>query len=71
MINWKLVTGILGNIGTAAVLLVACLGYFIWQFNPAFNFRPKRQENADAEDDETWQELSNLYWLAKRSMIFT
>lgn len=37
MISGKL-TGALGNVGTAAVLLLLAAGYFIWQFNPSFNW---------------------------------
>ena len=43
MISGKLI-GALGNVGTAAVLLVLALGYFIWQFNPAFNLPRKKPE---------------------------
>ena len=39
--NW--LTDFLGNVGTAALLLVLLLGYFIWQFNPAFNL-PQRKK---------------------------
>ncbi|MCW3116526.1 MAG: translocase FtsK, partial [Chitinophagaceae bacterium] len=35
IVDW--LTDFLGNIGTAALLLVLLLGYIIWQFNPAFN----------------------------------
>ncbi len=49
MINRQL-TGALGTIGTAAVLLLLALGYFIWQFNPAFNFPAKKA--ADIAEDE-------------------
>ena len=42
--NWMI--GVLGTIGTAAVLLVLAFGYIIWQFNPAFNL-PKRQKIAE------------------------
>jgi|CXWL01.1.fsa_nt_gi S-DNA-T family DNA segregation ATPase FtsK/SpoIIIE len=59
MINRKL-TGALGTIGTGAVLLLLALGYFIWQFNPAFNF-PNNKQRADAEEnganDETAADL--------------
>ncbi len=58
MINRKL-TGALGMIGTAAVLLLLALGYFIWQFNPAFNL-PKKTNGAmgDEEDAETTEDLA-------------
>ncbi|MCC7400767.1 MAG: DNA translocase FtsK [Chitinophagaceae bacterium] len=36
--------GILGTIGTAAVLVILWLAYFIWQFNPAFNLPKMRKE---------------------------
>lgn len=52
MINGKL-TGALGVIGTAAVLLLVATGYFIWQFNPAFNLPVK---NRDAETESTEEE---------------
>lgn len=35
-------TGIFGTVGTAAVLLVIALAYFIWQFNPSFNLPEKK-----------------------------
>jgi S-DNA-T family DNA segregation ATPase FtsK/SpoIIIE len=37
--------GILGKVGTAALLLVVAVSYVIWQFNPAFNVPsiPKRR----------------------------
>jgi S-DNA-T family DNA segregation ATPase FtsK/SpoIIIE len=58
MVSGKL-TGALGNIGTAAVLLLLALGYFIWQFNPAFNFPSKKQEAVLTIDEET-DEISAL-----------
>lgn len=46
-------TGALGSIGTAAVLLLIALGYFIWQFNPSFNLPKKEQVvEEDAEEDD-------------------
>ncbi len=42
MINEKLV-GALGSFGTAAVLLLLAVIYFIWQFNPAFKLPNKEQ----------------------------
>src|SRR6188472_3356451 len=45
---------ILGNVGTAALLLVVAASYVIWQFNPAFNVpkMPKRK-SVDKEKAET------------------
>lgn len=43
--------GILGTIGTAALLIVLWLGYFIWQFNPAFNLPQKSKEPVLEIDD--------------------
>lgn len=50
MISRKLV-GALGIIGTGAVLFLLALGYFIWQFNPAFSFPAKKQETLMEEDE--------------------
>jgi DNA segregation ATPase FtsK/SpoIIIE, S-DNA-T family len=36
--------GLVGTIGTAAILFVLALGYFIWQFNPAFNLPQRKKE---------------------------
>ena len=62
MINGQL-TGALGTVGTGAVLLLLALGYFIWQFNPAFNL-PVKKETAVVpdgnEDDETSVEEQEL-----------
>jgi DNA segregation ATPase FtsK/SpoIIIE, S-DNA-T family len=51
MISDKLVS-IFGNVGTAAVLLVVGFGYFIWQFNPAFNLPQKKAEEISEETEE-------------------
>lgn len=50
--NW--LTDFLGNIGTAAVLLVLMISYIIWQFNPAFNL-PERKKTVPPPlaDDES------------------
>lgn len=42
---------ILGTIGTAALLAVLWLGYFIWQFNPAFNLPSKRKNSLPEAED--------------------
>lgn len=49
MISDKL-TGTFGNVGTAAVLLLLAGGYFIWQFNPSFNW-PQKKEEALSEEE--------------------
>ncbi|MGC4036362.1 MAG: DNA translocase FtsK 4TM domain-containing protein [Chitinophagaceae bacterium] len=46
--NW--LTDFLGNVGTFALLFVLVLGYFIWQFNPAFNL-PQRKKNEVSPTD--------------------
>ena len=49
----------IGNVGTAALLLVALLSYIIWRFNPSFNFRTKRLFTNIAADETYLQpELS-------------
>ncbi|MFN8291874.1 MAG: DNA translocase FtsK [Chitinophagaceae bacterium] len=52
MISNKL-TGTLGNVGTAAVLLLLATGYFIWQFNPSFNWPQKKEATPLTEEEAT------------------
>ena len=52
--NW--LTGALGTIGTAAVLLVVGLGYFIWQFNPSFNLPKKQAEELPGDNEVSSEE---------------
>jgi DNA segregation ATPase FtsK/SpoIIIE, S-DNA-T family len=53
--NW--LTGILGYIGAGALLFVAALGWFIWQFNPAFKMPSKTERQAnDAGNEEMIEE---------------
>jgi len=56
MICGKL-TGALGVIGTAAVLLLLVTGYIIWQFNPAFNLPVKRENPGESENPEGFNEV--------------
>jgi DNA segregation ATPase FtsK/SpoIIIE, S-DNA-T family len=44
--------GLLGTIGTAALLLVVAVCYLIWQFNPSFNL-PERKIIPAGENDAT------------------
>ncbi len=46
MINRQLY-GAVGTVGTAAILLLLAAGYFIWQFNPTFNFPQRKQAPAE------------------------
>lgn len=55
MINKKL-NGTLGVVGTGAVLLLLAVGYFIWQFNPAFNLPAKQVREEQDESDEALEE---------------
>lgn len=58
MISQKF-TGALGKFGTGAVLFVLAAGYFIWQFNPAFNLPKKIQENRE-ENEELAEETEAI-----------
>lgn len=49
MIN-EWLTGLLGTIGTAALLVVVVGSYLIWQFNPSFNL-PERKTIPSGEED--------------------
>jgi len=51
MISGKL-TGALGTFGTGAVLVLLAAGYFIWQFNPSFNWPSKQSGESSPEDAE-------------------
>jgi S-DNA-T family DNA segregation ATPase FtsK/SpoIIIE len=55
--NW-LVGGI-GNLGTAALLLVVAFAYFIWQFNPSFNIPAKSKMKLPAEETESDKETGD------------
>ena len=55
--NWLI--GILGNVGTAALLLVVAFGYFIWQFNPSFNV-PGRKEKQGLPHEENIEQVENV-----------
>lgn len=59
MINRKLV-GALGSFGTGAVLVLLAVGYFIWQFNPAFNLPVKKQQLAEEDDTELATETADV-----------
>jgi S-DNA-T family DNA segregation ATPase FtsK/SpoIIIE len=48
--NW--LTDFLGNIGTAAILLVLMICYIIWQFNPAFNLPARKKIAPPSPGDE-------------------
>lgn len=54
MLNRQL-HGAVGTFGTGAILLLLAIGYFIWQFNPAFNFPRKKQDEitGDPGQEET------------------
>lgn len=43
--------GALGTIGTAAVLLLLAIGYFIWQFNPTFKLPEKKEQPLAGEEE--------------------
>jgi DNA segregation ATPase FtsK/SpoIIIE, S-DNA-T family len=63
MISTALV-GALGKVGTGALLALLAAGYFIWQFNPAFNLPERKKvvppvvekEEAEEEDDDEVEE---------------
>jgi S-DNA-T family DNA segregation ATPase FtsK/SpoIIIE len=48
MISDKMI-GAVGSVGTAAILFLLAAGYFIWQFNPAFNFPQKKTTSLSEE----------------------
>jgi S-DNA-T family DNA segregation ATPase FtsK/SpoIIIE len=44
-------TGMIGNVGTGALLFVLLLGYIIWQFNPSFDTKKKAIVAEQPEDE--------------------
>ena len=48
--NWLI--SLLGNVGTAALILVAFLAYVIWQFNPVFRLPKKKEVIVENKEDE-------------------
>ena len=69
MNDW--LVGLLGKVGTAALLLVLGFSYFIWQFNPSFKLPEKRKElvvdetgeikEADVQPDVFAPSINDLY----------
>ncbi len=57
MLNAKLV-GALGTFGTAAVLLLLAVVYFIWQFNPAFKLPEKLEAKAISNEDGSFEAVA-------------
>ena len=51
---------LLGNIGTAVLLIVLAFAYFIWQFNPAFNFSRRKEEPQTMIDESEALELVDV-----------
>ena len=50
--NWMI--NLIGNVGTAAVLLVIAVSYIIWQFNPTFKLPARKlQPEITGESNET------------------
>ncbi|HEU4575693.1 MAG TPA: DNA translocase FtsK [Chitinophagaceae bacterium] len=76
IMNW--LTDFLGNVGTAALLLLVGFGYIIWQFNPAFNLpeggllkktAAKTGEPAPMLSDESEQNEPGLVPVAKGNKL--
>jgi len=60
--NWLI--SLVGNIGTAALLLVAFLAYVIWQFNPVFRL-PKKLQPINKEENENQANEPELAMIGK------
>jgi S-DNA-T family DNA segregation ATPase FtsK/SpoIIIE len=78
MISGKL-EGALGSFGTAAVLILLAVGYFIWQFNPSFNWPSKAKTTDVSEpvvsmavtDEGTAKTINDLYGEKKEGNSFS
>ncbi len=45
-------SGLIGNVGTAALLLVGGFSYFIWRFNPVFTIPAYKSSKKDSEKEK-------------------
>lgn len=50
----------IGNIGTAVLLIVIAIAYIIWQFNPSFHWPEKKEEMMDEQTGSTLKDDSVL-----------
>ncbi|MES1215569.1 MAG: DNA translocase FtsK 4TM domain-containing protein [Bacteroidota bacterium] len=67
IVDW--LTNFLGNIGTAALLLVLLLGYVIWQFNPAFNLPQKKKAIPQPEEIEIDKNEGAVLFIDKEETV--
>ena len=72
--NW--LQQIIGKVGTTAVLLVACLSYIIWRFNPVFHVPSKKTQhdatnkNGYNDDEEIIDNNNGLVKTAQNKSSF-
>lgn len=65
--NW--LVNLLGWFGTAAVLLVAGLAYFIWRFNPVFSLPAAKKKTDPLPVPESAQELTDAEPTPKKNRL--
>ncbi len=53
--------GLLGEIGTAVLLLAAGFAYFIWRFNPSFSFPSKKQRSEQHDNTNKVVSVDNSF----------
>ncbi|PWT96483.1 MAG: cell division protein FtsK, partial [Bacteroidetes bacterium] len=53
--------GLIGRLGTAAVLLIAGFAYFIWRFNPVFKLPARKPKVADNDETEKFVPVDNSF----------
>ena len=65
--NW--LRGLLGKIGTAALLLVCGFAYFIWRFNPSFSLPAKRLKYKNQNENGKLVPVDNSF--TEEAKLFT
>lgn len=65
--NW--LSGLLGKIGTAALLLVCGFAYFIWRFNPIFSLPAKRLKYNNQNENGKLVPVDNSF--SEEAKLFT
>lgn len=70
-ISSKWLSGLLGTMGAAAVLLVAGFSYFIWRFNPTFVLPKRKPKIVDDSLDENGKEVPVDNSFSDEAKLFT
>ncbi|MBX2921584.1 MAG: DNA translocase FtsK [Chitinophagaceae bacterium] len=62
-------SGLLGTLGTTALLIAGGFAYFIWRFNPTFTFPARKQKNAGTDVPDKVVPVDNSF--SEEAKLFT